>query len=117
MDEITADLPLGIDPVAVAYQDFVVRSAIGEFTTSLWQAIAIIMGVSVLSLGVRAGAIVALSIPLTLAMVFPIMAFVSIDLQRISLAALIIALTLLVDEIGRASCRERVGVCVDRVAF
>src|SRR5262249_41836695 len=65
---------------------------------SLWQAIAIIMGVSVLSLGVRAGAIVALSIPLTLAMVFPIMAFVSIDLQRISLGALIIALTLLVDD-------------------
>src|SRR5262249_45543809 len=48
--------------------------------------------------GVRAGAIVALSIPLTLAMVFPIMAFVSIDLQRISLGALIIALTLLVDD-------------------
>src|SRR5262249_49713767 len=58
MDEITADLPLGIDPVLVADQSFVVRSAIGEFTTSLWQAIAIIMGVSVLSLGVRAGAIV-----------------------------------------------------------
>src|SRR6516164_4672303 len=98
MDEITADLPLGIDPVLMADQSFVVRSAIGEFTTSLWQAIAIIMGVSVLSLGVRAGAIVALSIPLTLAMVFPIMAFVSIDLQRISLGALIIALTLLVDD-------------------
>ena len=56
------------------------------------------MAVSVLSLGVRAGAIVALSIPLTLAMVFPIMTFVSIDLQRISLGALIIALTLLVDD-------------------
>src|SRR5262249_35149834 len=97
MDEITADLPLGIDPVLMADQSFVVRSAIGEFTSS-WQAIAIIMGVSVLSLGVRAGAIVALSIPLTLAMVFPIMAFVSIDLQRISLGALIIALTLLVDD-------------------
>ena len=66
--------------------------------TSLWQAIAIIMAVSVLSLGVRAGAIVALSIPLTLAIVFPVMQFVSIDLQRISLGALIIALTLLVDD-------------------
>ena len=64
----------------------------------MWQAIAIITAVSVLSLGVRAGAIVALSIPLTLAMVFPIMTFVSIDLQRISLGALIIALTLLVDD-------------------
>jgi multidrug efflux pump subunit AcrB len=46
----------------------------------------------------RAGAIVALSIPLTLAIVFPAMQFVSIDLQRISLGALIIALTLLVDD-------------------
>src|SRR5262249_40668344 len=98
MAEITADLPLGIEPGLVANQSAVVRSAIGEFTTSLWQAIAIIMAVSVLSLGFRAGAIVALSIPLTLAMVFPIMGFVSIDLQRISLGALIIALTLLVDD-------------------
>ena len=98
MAEITADLPLGIEPVLVANQSAVVRSAIGEFSTSLWQAIAIIMGVSIVSLGFRAGAIVALSIPLTLAMVFPIMGFVSIDLQRISLGALIIALTLLVDD-------------------
>jgi len=98
MREITADLPLGIEPVLVANQSSVVNSAIGEFTTSLWQAIAIIMAVSVVSLGLRAGAIVALSIPLTLAMVFPVMSFVSIDLQRISLGALIIALTLLVDD-------------------
>ena len=98
MAEITADLPLGKEPVLVANQSAVVRSAIGEFSTSLWQAIAIIMGVSIVSLGFRAGAIVALSIPLTLAMVFPIMGFVSIDLQRISLGALIIALTLLVDD-------------------
>ena len=98
MDEITADLPVGIQPVLVADQSSVVRGAIGEFMTSLWQAIAIIMAVSVISLGVRAGAIVALSIPLTLAIVFPVMEFVSIDLQRISLGALIIALTLLVDD-------------------
>ncbi|HVD73334.1 MAG TPA: efflux RND transporter permease subunit, partial [Xanthobacteraceae bacterium] len=98
MDEITADLPVGIQPVLVADQSSVVRGAIGEFMTSLWQAIAIIMAVSVISLGVRAGAIVALSIPLTLAIVFPVMQFVSIDLQRISLGALIIALTLLVDD-------------------
>ena len=77
MDEIIADLPLGIE------RDIWWRtnrrwssSAIGEFMTSLWQAIAIIMAVSVISLGVRAGAIVALSIPLTLAIVFPVMEFV-----------------------------------------
>ena len=65
---------------------------------SLWQAIAIIMAVSIVSLGFRAGAIVALSIPLTLAIVFPVMESVGIDLQRISLGALIIALTLLVND-------------------
>ena len=98
MNEITADLPLGIEPVLVADQSSVVQTAIGEFMASLWQAIAIIMAVSVISLGLRAGAIVACSIPLTLALVFPILQFVSIDLQRISLGALIIALTLLVDD-------------------
>jgi multidrug efflux pump len=98
LDDIVADLPMGIEPILVADQSFVVRSAIGEFMTSLWQAIAIIMAVSVVSLGFRPGAIVALSIPLTLAIVFPAMQFVSIDLQRISLGALIIALTLLVDD-------------------
>jgi multidrug efflux pump subunit AcrB len=98
MAQITTDLPIGITPTLVADQSSVVHSAIGEFMESLWQAIAIIMAVSVVSLGVRAGAIVALSIPLTLAVVFPIMDFVNIDLQRISLGALIIALTLLVDD-------------------
>jgi multidrug efflux pump subunit AcrB len=66
--------------------------------TSLWQAIAIIMAVSLISLGVRAGAVVAVSIPLTLAVVFPIMQLAGLDLQRISLGALIIALGLLVDD-------------------
>jgi multidrug efflux pump len=98
MREITADLPVGIEPVLVADQSSVVQNAIGEFMESLWQAIAIIMVVSVVSLGFRAGAIVATSIPLTLAVVFPVMALVKIDLQRISLGALIIALTLLVDD-------------------
>ena len=98
MTELTADLPIGIELALVADQSSVVQSAIGEFMESLWQAIAIIMVVSVVSLGFRAGAIVAASIPLTLAVVFPVMESVSIDLQRISLGALIIALTLLVDD-------------------
>jgi multidrug efflux pump subunit AcrB len=75
-----------------------VRTAIGEFMTSLWQAIAIIMAVSFVTLGIRAGAIVALSIPLTMAIIFPILEWLGIDLQRISLGALIIALGLLVDD-------------------
>ena len=84
--------------ILVADQAVTVDLAINDFTTSLWQAILIIIAASFLSLGVRPGAVVALSIPLTLAIVFPIMEFFHIDLQRISLGALIIALTLLVDD-------------------
>jgi multidrug efflux pump len=98
INDAVADLPLGIEPALVSDQPAVVNTAISEFTTSLWQAIAIIMAVSFISLGIRAGAIVALSIPLTLAIVFPIMEWLGIDLQRISLGALIIALGLLVDD-------------------
>ncbi len=95
--EIKRDLPVGITPVLVANQPQVVDTAINEFMVSLWQAIGIILVVSFIALGVRAGLIVALSIPLTLAIVFPIMQIVDIDLQRISLGALIISLSLLVD--------------------
>lgn len=98
MQEIKADLPLGIEPTLVADQPRVVDEAVSDFTTSLWQAIAIIMVISFLSLGGRAGLVVALSIPLTLALTFPIMEVAHIDLQRISLGALIIALGLLVDD-------------------
>jgi multidrug efflux pump len=98
MGEIKADLPIGIEPTLVADQPFVVEHAIRDFTTSLWQAIAIIMAVSFVSLGIRAGTVVALSIPLTVAVVFPIMELAGIDLQRVSLGALIIALGLLVDD-------------------
>ena len=66
--------------------------------TSLWQAVAIILAVSFISLGVRPGLIIALSIPLTLAIVFSVMDLAGIDMQRISLGALIIALALLVDD-------------------
>jgi multidrug efflux pump subunit AcrB len=98
MAEIQADLPIGIEPTLVADQAVTVDLAINEFTTSLWQAILIIIAASFVSLGVRPGTVVALSIPLTLAIVFPVMEFFQIDLQRISLGALIIALTLLVDD-------------------
>ncbi|MGZ9073371.1 MAG: efflux RND transporter permease subunit, partial [Rhodoplanes sp.] len=98
MGDITASLPIGVEPILVADQAVTVDEAINEFTTSLWQAIVIILVVSFISLGVRAGAVVALSIPLTLAMVFPVMEMIGIDLQRISLGALIIALGLLVDD-------------------
>src|SRR5579871_3019283 len=98
MERITKDLPIGIEPSLVADQSVVVQKAVGEFMTSLLQAIAIILAVSFISLGVRPGLIIALAIPLTLAIVFPIMQMARIDMQRISLGALIIALALLVDD-------------------
>jgi multidrug efflux pump len=98
IDSGMTDLPLGIDVTLVSDQPVVVKNAIGEFMESLWQAIAIIMACSIVSLGFRAGAVVALSIPLTVAIIFPIMESIGIDLQRISLGALIIALGLLVDD-------------------
>lgn len=98
MRDLTADLPIGIEPVLIADQAVTVDEAIGEFTTSLWQAIAIILAISILSLGLRPGTVVAVSIPLTLAVTMIAMDAADIDLHRISLGALIIALGLLVDD-------------------
>jgi multidrug efflux pump subunit AcrB len=98
MAEMTADLPLGIEPKLVADQAVTVESAISEFMTSLWQAVAIILATCFISLGVRPGLVIAASIPLTLAVVFSVMDLSGIDMQRISLGALIIALALLVDD-------------------
>jgi multidrug efflux pump subunit AcrB len=98
MTDIEANLPVGIEPTLVADQAVTVDSAISDFMASLWQAILIILVCSFVSLGVRPGTVVALAIPLTLAIVFAIMNATHIDLHRISLGALIIALTLLVDD-------------------
>ncbi|MCC7227622.1 MAG: efflux RND transporter permease subunit, partial [Burkholderiaceae bacterium] len=98
MADVRADLPQGIEPVLVADQAVTVDVAINDFMTSLWQAIIIILACSFVSLGVRPGAVVALAIPFTLAIVFAVMDVANIDLHRISLGALIIALTLLVDD-------------------
>ncbi len=98
MADVRANLPVGVEPFLVSDQAVVVDLAINDFMTSLWQAILIILAASFVSLGVRPGAVVALAIPLTLAIVFAVMLIVGIDLQRISLGALIIALTLLVDD-------------------
>jgi multidrug efflux pump subunit AcrB len=98
MARIVADLPIGIEAHLVADQARTVDEAISDFTTSLWQAIVIVLAVSFIALGVRAGSIVAIAIPLTLAIVFLVMDLIDIDLQRVSLGALIIALALLVDD-------------------
>jgi multidrug efflux pump len=91
-------LPQGIEPTLVADQAATVDVAINDFMTSLWQAIVIILACSFVALGVRPGTVVALAIPLTMAIVFAVMDVANIDLHRISLGALIIALGLLVDD-------------------
>ena len=98
MAEITAGLPVGIEPRLVADQAVTVDNAIAEFMTSLWQAVGIILAVSFVALGIRPGLVIALAIPLTLAIIFSVMQLTGIDMQRISLGALIIALALLVDD-------------------
>ena len=91
-------LPIGIELNLVSDQPKVVKEALSGFTKALLEAIAIVLAVSFLSLGLRAGVVVALSIPLVLAIVFVSMKAMDISLQRISLGALIIALGLLVDD-------------------
>ncbi|MDS4016329.1 MAG: efflux RND transporter permease subunit [Candidatus Accumulibacter sp.] len=97
-DRIQKELPLGIDLHVVADQPQIVRQSMDLFMSSLSEAILIVLAVSFLSLGMRTGAVVALSIPLVLAISFLLMAAFGIDLQRISLGALVIALGLLVDD-------------------
>ncbi len=98
MADIKANLPQGIEPILVADQAATVDVAINEFMTSLWQAIVIILACSFVALGMRPGTVVALAIPLTMAIVFTVMDMANIDLHRISLGALIIALGMLVDD-------------------
>ena len=91
-------VPQGIDIEQIADQPRIVDHAILEFLRSFAEALAIVLIVSFLSLGWRTGIVVALSVPLVLAITFVVMAVLGIDLHRITLGALIIALGLLVDD-------------------
>ncbi|WP_372800095.1 efflux RND transporter permease subunit [Paracoccus seriniphilus] len=98
MEEVAADLPVGIEMAKIADQPHVVDHAVGHFVQALAEAVIIVLLVSFISLGVRAGFVVTLTIPLVLAITFVILDVYGITLQRISLGALIIALGLLVDD-------------------
>ena len=91
-------VPQGISVDLIADQPKVVEEAVGEFIHSFVEALAIVLFVSFLALGWRTGFVVAASVPLVLAIVFIVMDAMGIDLHRISLGALIIALGLLVDD-------------------
>lgn len=92
------ELPVGVVIHTVSDQPVVVKQSVDEFTSALFEAVGIVLLVSFVSLGLRTGFVVALCIPFVLAMTFLVMYFAGIDLQRISLGALIIALGLLVDD-------------------
>jgi multidrug efflux pump len=98
MQRLRGDLPVGVEFSKVSDQPRIVHQAVGLFMQVLGEAVAIVLAVSFLSLGLRAGAVVALTIPLVLAGTFVAMAWFGIDLHRISTGALVIALGLLVDD-------------------
>jgi multidrug efflux pump subunit AcrB len=98
MAQIIGELPIGVGIHLVSEQPEVVREAVGGFTKALFEAIVIVLVVSFVSLGLRAGLVVACAIPLVLAATFVFMEYAGFTLQRISLGALIIALGLLVDD-------------------
>ncbi|NJD36185.1 MAG: efflux RND transporter permease subunit, partial [Betaproteobacteria bacterium] len=98
MARLQQDLPVGMDVHVVFDQPQIVKTSLNLFLRTLGEAVLIVLAVSFLSLGWRTGTVVALSIPLVLAMTFFAMKIFGIDLQRISLGALVIALGLLVDD-------------------
>ena len=98
MQALKSQLPVGISFARVSDQPQVVKKAVGEFMRSFLEAVAIVLLVSFVSLGLRAGMVVAVTIPLVVAATFWLMHIFKIDLHRISTGALIIALGLLVDD-------------------
>ncbi len=96
--DIATELPLGMDVEPVANQAHVVKNQMAEFGRTFFEALATVLVVSFLSLGWRTGSVVALTVPLVLAATLLVMLLCGIDLQRISLGALILALGLLVDD-------------------
>jgi multidrug efflux pump len=98
MARISGDLPVGAEIHLVSDQPKIVDEAVSGFTRALFEAIVIVLAISFISLGLRAGLVVAISIPLVLAITFVVMLYTGVSLQRISLGALIIALGLLVDD-------------------
>jgi multidrug efflux pump subunit AcrB len=98
MKSIVAELPVGVEITQVADQPHVVDESVSEFFHVFTEALVIVLIVGFVSLGLRTGVVVALSVPLVLAIVFVVMFATGFDLHRITLGALIIALGLLVDD-------------------
>jgi multidrug efflux pump len=98
MNAIISELPVGVEVTQIADQPHIVNESVSEFVETFAEALVIVLVVSFLSLGWRTGIVVALSVPLVLAIVLLVMYATGLDLHRITLGALIIALGLLVDD-------------------
>jgi multidrug efflux pump subunit AcrB len=95
---INAEMPLGMSVSKVTDQSVNIRAAVDEFMIKFFAALGVVMLVGFLSMGWRAGMVVAAAVPLTLAAVFVVMAATGKDFDRITLGSLILALGLLVDD-------------------
>ena len=117
---INREIPAGMQLSQVSDQPKVVEESIGEFTQSLGEAVVIVLAVCFISLGLRAGLVVLVSMPLVLCAVFLAMEAMGITLQKISLGALIIALGLLVDDamiaVEMMECKLEEGWAKDKAA-
>ena len=98
IQKITKELPLGLELNQVANQPEVVKSSISEFSRSLYEAIIIVLAVSLFTLGRRSGYVISCCIPLILLGSFAAMLALGIDLHKVSLGALVISLGMLVDD-------------------
>ncbi len=98
VEAFRADLPLGVEVTQASDQADIVEHAFDEFIHTFLEALVIVLVVSFVTLGLRTGIVVALSVPIVLAVVFVIMQAMGLNFDRITLGALIIALGLLVDD-------------------
>ena len=98
ISKLQKELPLGLELNQVANQPEVVKNSISEFSESLWEAIIIVLVVSLMTLGRRSGYVISCCIPLILLGSFCAMFALGIDLHKISLGALVVSLGMLVDD-------------------
>ncbi len=96
--KLKTKLPIGVDIDVAASQPDAVKRSIGAFAQSLAEAVVVVLAVTFLSLGLRTGLVVAISIPLVLAASFLVMYLLDVGLHKVSLGALVLALGLLVDD-------------------
>jgi len=121
-DRLRTDYPIGLELEVLAFQPELVTRKVRDFASNLLQAIGIVVLVMLLTLGVRTGLVVAALIPMTMVMTLMLMSMFDIGLDQVSLAALIIALGMLVDNaivmsesimVQMASGKDRLASAVD----